>query len=383
VTSQRALLLLVEDNPAEARLIQQVLLSREDSDFEIEHASRLSDALQRLERGGIEAVLLDLSLPDSEGLKTLDAVRCQAAHVPIVVLTGLEDRSLGTEAVKRGAQDYLVKSCHDEEILSRAVRHAIERQRLAVELDVLRIEQLQQQRLNRELALQNRELEEFAYVASHDLQEPLRRLVAFCGLLRRDLEDAEKASRDLHFIEESASGMQKLVDDLLELSRTGRSELKRDLIPLEACAGNAIDALQFAIERTGAEVERDMLPEQWGDLRLLTQLYQNLIGNALKFSGGRRPKIHLTSKHEGEHWILGVKDNGIGIQPQYAGQIFTAFQRLHGRDEYEGSGIGLAICRKTVERHGGKIWVESVPGEGSHFLFYLGSGNPEEITRRI
>jgi light-regulated signal transduction histidine kinase (bacteriophytochrome) len=370
MTPQKVLLLLVEDNPVEAPVIKEMFLDLENGEIQIEHADWLSEKLWRLERERIEAAL---PLPDSQSLKTLAADRRQATNVPIVVLMGLDDRSLATEAVTRSAQDQLSKSLPEAETLRRAVRYAIERQRLVVESDDSRMEQLQQQkRLNGELALQNRELEEFAYVASHDLQEPLRKLVAFCGLLRRDLGDAERASRDLHFIEESATGMQKLVDDLLELSRTGRSDLKREIISLETCAGNAIDALQFAIERTGAEIERDALPEQWGDPRLLTQLYQNLIGNALKFSGERRPKIHLTSRYEGQQWILGVKDNGIGIQPQYAGQIFKAFQRLHARDEYEGSGIGLAICRKTVERHGGKIWVESVPGEGSHFLFFLG-----------
>jgi light-regulated signal transduction histidine kinase (bacteriophytochrome) len=240
----------------------------------------------------------------------------------------------------------------------------------------------QQQRLNRELALQNRELEEFAYVASHDLQEPLRKLVAFCGLLRRDLGDSERASRDLRFIEESATGMQKLVDDLLELSRTGRSGLKRELISLEVCALSAIDALQITIERTGAEIERDALPEQWGDPRLLTQLYQNLIGNALKFvAPGRRPRVRLSAEQQGGGWVFGVRDNGIGIKAEYSAQIFAPFKRLHGRDEYEGAGIGLSICRKAVERHGGRIWVESQPAQGAHFKFTINANAEAEPCR--
>lgn len=380
MTEKSVRLLLVEDNPAETRLIKEMFSDLNHGAFQIEHADRLSEALCRLQEGDIEAVLLDLSLPDSQGLKTLEAMRDRASAVPIVVLTGLDDSALGTEAVKRGAQDYLVKGFPDAEILSRTVRYAIERQRLAAELEATRLEQLHhQQRLNNDLELQNRELEEFTYVASHDLQEPLRKLVAFSGLLRRDIGDGmpEKGQRDLRFIEESAIRMQKLVDDLLELSRAGRSEFRRDLISLESCAGAALEALQFAIERSGAEVERDALPELWGDARMLTQLYQNLIGNALKFIRGEKPQIHLTAQYEGQLWILGVKDNGIGIQAEYASQIFTAFQRLHGRDEYEGSGIGLAICRKTVERHGGRIWVESAPGQGSHFKFYLGQRHTE------
>ncbi len=375
MTAQSVRLLLVEDNPAEARLIKEMFSALSNGAYQIKHADRLSEALSCLEKDEVQAVLLDLSLPDSQGLRTLEAVRDRAAAVPIVVLTGLDDGALGMEAVKRGAQDYLVKGFPDAEILSRAVRYAIERQRLASELDAARLEQLHhQQRLNRDLVLQNRELEEFAYVASHDLQEPLRKLVAFSGLLRRDMGDAvpEKAERDLRFIEDSAFRMQRLVDDLLELSRAGRTELRREVVSLESCAATALEALQFAVEQSGAEIERDELPELWGDARMLTQLYQNLIANALKFIQGRKPKIRLTSTFEGGIWTLGVKDNGIGIQAEYANQIFTAFQRLHRRDEYEGSGIGLAICRKTVERHGGKIWVESAPGQGSHFKFYLG-----------
>ena len=260
------------------------------------------------------------------------------------------------------------------------MRYAIERQRLTVELDNTRLEQLHhQQRLNRQLALQNRELEEFAYVASHDLQEPLRKLVAFGGLLRRDLggDISQNVARDLHFIEESAVRMQKLVEDLLELSRASRAGLRRDKVSMESCADAALEALQFTVEQTGAAIKRDALPELWGDARMITQLYQNLIGNALKFRGETAPQIHLTAQFEGQRWILGVKDNGIGIKPEYASQIFTAFQRLHARDEYEGSGIGLAICRRAVERHGGKIWAESGTGKGSHFKFFLGPRQKE------
>jgi len=165
--------------------------------------------------------------------------------------------------------------------------------------------------------------------------------------------------------------MQRLIKDLLALSRTGRSAHKREKISLSECADQALEALAMRVKETGAQIIRDKLPDVWGDSTLLTELYQNLIGNALKFCENHHPLIHLTVEERDGDRIFGVKDNGIGIEPQYAEEIFKPFRRLHGRAEYEGSGIGLAICRKIIERHRGKIWVESEPGKGSHFRFTI------------
>jgi signal transduction histidine kinase len=229
----------------------------------------------------------------------------------------------------------------------------------------------QLERTNRELVALNAELDDFTHMASHDLQEPLRTLVAFSDLLSKDLGQSlpERATQDLGFIIDAAKRMQTLIQDLLALSRAGRIAKKRERISLGECADRALEALAIRVRETGAEVTRDELPEVWGDSTMLAQLYQNLIGNALKFCGGQRPIIRLTAAERDGDQIFGVKDNGIGIEPKYAPQIFQPFRRLHGRAEYEGSGIGLAICRKIVERHGGNIWVESEPGRGAHFRF--------------
>lgn len=224
-----------------------------------------------------------------------------------------------------------------------------------------------------ELARINAELDEFTHVASHDLQEPLRKLIAFGDWLRRDLgEDLPpRAAKDVEFITSAASRMQTLVQDLLKLSRAGKISMVRERVQLDQAADRALDALSLRIEETGAEIARDPLPQVWGDPTLLAQLYQNLIGNALKFAGEGPPQIRLTAERQGGEWVLGVKDNGIGIRPEYAEQIFKPFKRLHGRGGYEGSGIGLAVCRKVVERHKGRIWVESEEGRGAHFKFAL------------
>jgi nitrogen-specific signal transduction histidine kinase len=231
----------------------------------------------------------------------------------------------------------------------------------------------QLERTNRELVTANAELEDFTHVASHDLQEPLRTLTAFSDLLRQDLDRSlpAKAEQDLGFITDAARRMQRLIQDLLALSRAGRAAKKREKVLLGECVDRALEALTVRVNETGAQVSRDELPEVWGDSTLLTQLYQNLIGNALKFRGDQPPAIRLTVEERDGSPVFGVKDNGIGIESRYTQQIFQPFRRLHGRAEYEGSGIGLAICRKIVERHGGKIWVESEAGKGAHFLFTI------------
>ncbi len=218
----------------------------------------------------------------------------------------------------------------------------------------------------------NAELNEFTYVTSHDLQEPLRKLVIFSEWLERDLGGnlPERAAKDLQFISEAAARMRMLVEDLLALSRAGNREITPVRLNLEDVVNAALETLVLRIAEKGAVVTRDPLPEVMGDATLLTQLYQNLISNAIKYNENS-PRIHLDAQRDKDAWILGVRDNGIGINPEYAEQIFLPFKRLHGRGQYEGTGIGLAICRKAVERHHGRIWVESGEGQGAWFRFRL------------
>lgn len=228
--------------------------------------------------------------------------------------------------------------------------------------------------LTDDLTRRNADLDEFTYVASHDLQEPLRKLISFSALLQKDVgpDISDNAQRDLKFITEAAHRMQNLVQDLLALSRTGRVEIDMQPVSMQSCAQRAIEALDTRIQESGAQISSDDLSTVHGDTTLLTQLYQNLIGNAIKYCNGQ-PVIHLTLEQGQDGLIFGLRDNGIGIKPEYHDQIFAPFKRLHGRGQYEGTGVGLATCRKVVERHGGTIWVESQPGQGSHFKFTLGT----------
>jgi light-regulated signal transduction histidine kinase (bacteriophytochrome) len=242
----------------------------------------------------------------------------------------------------------------------------------------------QLEQVNADLVRRNAELDEFSYIASHDLQAPVRKLINFCEYLRRDLGSdlPARAAQDIDFIVGAAAHMQQLIQDLLTLSRAGRMTLQRLWISLNTCADRALEALAMRIRETNALITRDPLPMVWGDPTLLTQLYQNLIDNALKFVNNDQPTIRLTAEWHGEQWIFGVQDQGIGLKPEYAEQIFAPFKRLHSQAEYAGTGIGLAICRQAVERHGGRIWVESQPEKGAHFKFILtDSAEAEKRTR--
>ena len=224
-----------------------------------------------------------------------------------------------------------------------------------------------------ELARTNRELEEFTSVASHDLQEPLRKLVAFSTLLRDDLPDPipADAERDLDFIVDGAKRMQALVQDLLALSRAGVADMKREWTPLDDCVDRALESLGLQIEESRAHIHRAPLPKARVDSTLLTGVYQNLVSNALKFHGDEPPVVWIDA-HEGESGpVLCVRDRGIGVREDQTEEVFRPFRRLHSPERYPGSGIGLAICRKAVERHGGKIWAEPAPGGGLQVCFTL------------
>lgn len=231
------------------------------------------------------------------------------------------------------------------------------------------------ERANESLRHRNRELDEFAHLASHDLKEPLRAILTFSQLLDQDLGGRlpGDARRDLEFITNSAGRMQRLINDLLALSRAGRVDMRQSAVPLRRCVDTALETLAVRIAETGAVIVIGELPEITGDATMITQLYQNLAGNALKFiAPGRPPRVRITAEQRDGGWLFSVEDNGLGIKPEYLEKIFQPFRRLHAGPEHEGTGIGLAICRKVVERHGGRIWADSHPGEGSTFHFTIG-----------
>ena len=253
----------------------------------------------------------------------------------------------------------------EEGIVVAAVRDITERRRMEEAL----------RQTVAELERSNRDLEQFAYVASHDLQEPLRMVANYTQLLARRYKGSLDGDADefIAYAVDGATRMQTLINDLLAFSRVGTRGSDFEATDCQAVLERTLGSLRAAIEESGAEVTHDPLPAVMADAGQLGQVLQNLIGNAIKFRGQEPPRIHVSARRDGDGWTFSVRDNGIGVAPEYHDRIFVIFQRLHGRDEYQGTGIGLAICKKIVERHGGRIWLDSQPGKGTTFYFTLGA----------
>jgi light-regulated signal transduction histidine kinase (bacteriophytochrome) len=274
------------------------------------------------------------------------------------------------ETLRRGKDDLEIQ------VTQRTVELRDANINLAVELDERRRAEQQLNHYTEELARSNAELEQFAYVASHDLQEPLRMVASFTQLLGKRYRGKldQDADEFIGFAVDGATRMQRLINDLLAYSRVGTRGKPFELIDCNIVFRQARDNLAKAIEDSGAIIFQDPLPTVEGDEVQLIQLFQNLVANAIKFRGAEPPQIQVSAEPKGPEWVFAVNDNGIGIAPEHQERIFSIFQRLHQRSEYPGTGIGLAICKKIVERHGGRIWVESQIGKGSTFYFTIPEG---------
>ena len=232
----------------------------------------------------------------------------------------------------------------------------------------------ERERLVADLARSNTELEQFAYVASHDLQEPIRMVSSYVALLDRkyhgELDD--KADLYIHFAIDGAQRMHKLINGLLEYSRVMRRTAVFKTVDMNTVFSNAVANLAVLIAEAGAAVTKDDLPSVSGDETQLVQLLQNLISNGIKFrKENLPPSVHISARRDGPDWVFSIRDNGIGIERQHFDRVFQIFQRLHSRSEYPGTGIGLSICKRIIDHHRGRIWIESVPGEGTTFFFTI------------
>ncbi len=321
----------------------------------------------------------------NDSAAVLDAVFIAVAVglAAIVVLLALGLRATAIRPLHRLAEqarrvadgdfEHEVSLAGPREVTSLAADVNRMRERILQELSATQHANTVLQAHTEELERSNSELEQFAYIASHDLQEPLRKVASFTQLLQRRYAGQLDARADqyIEFAVDGAKRMQALINDLLSYSRVGRSAREPALVSSDAALTQARTNLAAVMEETGATVETGHLPLVLAELTLLTAVFQNLLSNALKFSGGKPPRIVITTSREGSLWQFSFTDNGIGIEPEYAERIFVIFQRLHERSAYSGTGIGLAMTRKIIEYFGGRIWLDTTYTEGSRFLFTL------------
>jgi signal transduction histidine kinase len=357
--------LVVEDEPADVELVLRALRQAgyEASGDVAQTAEEFTDLVRE---NSYDVVLADYKLPNWKGMESVEALRREELDVPVIVVSGVLGDLTAVECIKQGAADYVLKDHLAR--LPEKVRRAMRDKRLREE----------RKQALAELARSNQDLEQFAYVASHDLQEPLRMVATYTQLLEeryRGQLDAD-ADKFIHYAVDGALRMQTLVQDLLAFSRVGRQGTDLQSTDCNGVVEMAVKNLQAAVDKSGAQVTHDHLPVVVADGSQLLQVFQNLIGNAIKFRGSEPPAIHVSARRRGMEWVFSVADNGIGIAPEHTEIIFAIFKRLHTRAEYPGSGIGLAICKKIIERQGGKIWVESQPGKGSTFKLTLPAAGP-------
>jgi light-regulated signal transduction histidine kinase (bacteriophytochrome) len=371
-------LLYLEDNPVDATRVQGIL-KKSQTPMDVHWVQSVDETVKLLHEEKYDAVLSDLNVVDSSGLDTFNKIKESSPETPIVILSSsFEEEHIALEAIQQGAQDFVVKNLSESELLRRVLSHSVERKKLDLEL------RQTIERLNRtidELVKANSELERFVYLASHDLREPLRTLTLYGDLLMQEAGGQlnEEAKSYLNTMIGSSRRMEDLVLDVLAYSRLNSHERKLVDVDIDVLVDRALENLKASILESGAKIEREDLPSLKVNDTEFIQVFQNLIGNAIKFRNGNQPVIQISSRKENDHWLFWVKDNGIGVDPKYHGKIFEIFQRLHGQDAYTGTGIGLAICRKVIENHGGRIWVESSPGAGAKFCFtvpVLGANPP-------
>jgi signal transduction histidine kinase len=398
----RVKILLVDDRDANLTALESIL---DDLGQELVRANSGREALRHLLRDDFAVILLDVKMPDMDGFETAALIRERerSRHTPILFLTAHKDEEHLFRGYYAGAVDFLYKPINPEVLRSKVsvfVDLCLKTELLKRQAEILRrrnedLERLVREKdeaeqraraLNSELELRvsertaelsrsNEELRQFAYAASHDLREPLRTVTSYSQLLfSRYGNELDKDGKEfLNYVVEAVKRMDALLTDLLTYSQQlGPPRWNVSPTNAEAVLTGVLMNLQAAIKETRAEITHDPLPSEiYSDFAQLSLVFQNLVSNALKYrKPAGAPTVHISASEGTEAWTFCIRDNGLGIPPEYQNQIFGLFKRLHGR-EYPGTGIGLAICKKIIERHGGAIWVESQPGAGSTFAFTI------------
>jgi signal transduction histidine kinase len=360
-------ILLVEDNAGDARLLREMFSKESPDSFELTHVTRMHDAEVHLAKGGVDVVLLDMGLPDGHGLETLRRAHAAAPDVVMIVLTGLEDEVLAAEAIKEGAQDYLIKGQIENRALPRALRHAIERHRMQAEADLMRIQQLQLR-------------DQFLSHVSHELRSPLTSIYSFSTIIADGLagETTPQQNDYLQIILRNVRQLKSMIEDLLDVTQAQAGKLSVELEPVSLYGAmvDTVDTLQGAA--VAKEIDLSLqpsapLPLAYADPTRLRQVLIILLDNAVKFTpaGGRVTVEARVLEDDAGFLQVEVSDTGCGISPEVTEHIFERLYQVTdpGREGRKGLGLGLHIAKELVTRQGGKIWVSSEPNQGSHFFF--------------
>ena len=413
VVNSQVHILIVEDSATQAYRLRHLLLQHF---AKVTIAGDGTEALPMILADPPTLIVSDVLMPQMDGYELTRRVKAdpKTAQIPVILITRLVEPSDVVRGLECGASGFLTKPYEENHLLSRiqfilanldlrrsarpahpeagveifigGQKYFVASEREQI-LDFLLSTYEVALQKNRELYAatskleaqanelerSNAELLQFASIASHDLQEPLRMVASYLGLLQRRATDKldEKEKQYLHYAVDGAQRMQQMISDLLAYSRVsthGREFAQADLAEV---LRHALANLEVAIAEKGARIATDAMPAASVDASQFVQIFQNLIGNAVKFTSERTPEVHIGCERVADEWQFSVRDNGIGIEAADFERIFQLFQRLHSRSDYPGTGIGLAVCKKIVERHGGRIWLESKPGEGTTFLFTI------------
>ncbi len=362
-------ILMLEDVPSDAELIEREL-RKSDLNYSAIRVDTKEAFLKELKDFSPDLILSDYSLPTFNGMAALNLVKELSLSTPFIIVTGSLNEETAVECIKAGASDYVIKE--NLVRLGSAIKSALEKKHAMEEKERAEEALIRQ---TQELARSNQELGQFAFVASHDLQEPLRKIITFGDRLKEHSARAlDEMGRDyLYRMQHAALRMKELVEGLLQYSTVSSKLELFDRVNLETLVHEVAQDLEVSIAKSNARLEIENLPTLEGDAIQLRQLFQNLIANALKFSKKDKvPHVKIKS-HDLKNGFseITVEDNGIGFDTKHADRIFMPFQRLHSLDEYAGTGMGLTICHRIVQRHGGQITARSTPGKGSTFIITL------------
>ncbi|MCT7988918.1 response regulator [Laspinema olomoucense] len=363
-------ILIVDDTPINLRVLAKIL---SDRGYKVRKALNGQIALTACQTLLPDVILLDIMMPDMDGYEVCQRLKAdpKTQDIPVIFISALEDEWDKVKAFKSGGSDYITKPFQIEEVLAR-VKHHLTIQQLQYQL---KVQNAELQALNEQLVQSNRELEQFAHVASHDLQSPLQMIIGNADLLswKYDKQLGPDGDRYLTNIIDASGRMTQLIQDLLTYSKLGIPKPEFQSIDSNFVLEEALANLSGEISQSGAIITHSHLPTVRGNEIQLMQLFQNMMANAIKFKlPDVAPKIDISCNlNNSEEWQFEIRDNGIGIDPEQGDRIFEAFYRLHSYNEYPGTGIGLTLCKKVVERHGGRLWFSSIKGEGTTFYFTL------------